>query len=393
MQNLHNPANLDTVELTRVHLGERIARARERANLPQGALAELLGLSQSAVSRIESGERSIDSLELAHIARVLGVSVLDLLEENPLMEELLVAARAEAAETAAIDRALNRLVDLVRLGQLVDGVDTASPCLSPEWELPTEGGPVAQGEWLAKQMRSEWSLDDDPLPNNFESLVEDLSGISIALEPLEEQVAGLYACLDDRGFALVDSSVPFGRQRFTVAHELCHYLLKDSDRLIVDERLTGRTTAERRANAFAAHFLMPSKSVHRYLRGREAREDVIVELVYTFGVSLQALSWHLLNLGLLSKARKKRIEAVGLKSLSVRYGYGDIWQRLDAERGVRRPPRHLRERATSAFDQGKIGIRPLADLLGRRDTDALRRELEDQGIGGQEDWWEESTPT
>ena len=309
------------------------------------------------------------------------------------MEELLVAARSEAAESAAVDRALNRVVDLVRLGQIIDGLDPGRACKSTDWEVPAADSPVAQGEWLARRIRSEWALEDDPLPNNFESLIEDLSGISIALEPLDEQVAGLYACLDDHAIALVDSSVPFGRQRFTVAHELCHYLLKDHDRLIVDERLTGRTAAERRANAFAAHFLMPSESVHRYLRGREASEDVIVELVYTFGVSLQALLWHLFNLELLSKTRKRRIEEVGLKSLSVRFGYGDVWQRLDAERGVRRPPRHLRERATSAFDRGEIGIEPLADLLGRRDTDALRRELEDQGIGEQENWWEESAPT
>lgn len=380
------------MELTRVHLGERIARARERANLSQGELAELLGLTQSAISRIESGERSVDSLELARLAKVLRVSVLDLLEENPLMEELLVAARAEAAESAAIDRALTRIVDLVRLAQLVNDMqDSRSSALAQEFDLP-QANPIAQGEWLARSIRREWSLDDDPLPPNFESLVEDLSGISIALEPMEEQVAGLFACLDDQAIALVDSSVPVGRQRFTVAHELCHFLLKDHDRLIVDERLTGRSVAERRANAFAAHFLMPSESVHRYLRGREADGEVIIELVYTFGVSLQALLWHLFNLDLLSKNRKRQFEEVGLKSLSVRYGYGDVWQRLDAERGVRRPPRHLRERATSAFDRGELGIQPLADLLGRRDAEALRRELEDQGIGDRENWWEETTP-
>jgi Zn-dependent peptidase ImmA (M78 family) len=355
-------------------------------------LAESLGLTQSAISRIESGERSIDSLELAQLAKSLGVSVLDLLEENPLMEELLVAARAEAAESAALDRALTRIVDLVRLAQLVDGMETPrSDGFADPFDLP-DAGPVAQGEWLAQRIRQEWSLEDDPLPPSFESLVEDLSGISIALEPMEEQVAGLFACLNDKAIALVDSSVAFGRQRFTVAHELCHFLLKDHDRLIVDERLTGKSFAERRANAFAAYFLMPSESVHRYLRGREADGEVIVELVYTFGVSLQALLWQLLNLGLLSKGRKRRIEEAGLKSLSVRYGYGDVWQRLDAERGVRRPPRHLRERTTSAFDRGEIGIQPLADLLGRRDTEALRRELEDQGIGQREHWWEETTP-
>jgi Zn-dependent peptidase ImmA (M78 family)/DNA-binding XRE family transcriptional regulator len=375
-------------------LGERIGRARERAGLSQGALAELVGLTQSAVSRIESGERSVESLELARLAKELQVSVLDLLEERPLMEELLVAARAEATESAGLDRALSRVVDLIRLEQLIEGEDepkTREPLT--EVSRPDAQNPIAEGEQLAQQVRKLWCLDDDPMPNNFESLLEDLSGLSIALEPLSEQVAGLYACVSETAIALVDSSVPFGRQRFTVAHELCHFLLRDTDRLIVDERLTGRSNAERRANAFAAHFLMPQQSVRRYLRDREPAEEVVVELVYTFGVSLQALLWHLFNLDLLSRSRMRRMQGIGLKSLSIRYGYGDVWQRLDAERGIRRPPRHLREKATSAFDRGLIGIEPLADLLGRHDPDGLRRELEDQGIGAGENWWEETTTT
>jgi Zn-dependent peptidase ImmA (M78 family)/transcriptional regulator with XRE-family HTH domain len=382
------------VELTQAFLGERILRARERSSLSQEGLAELVGLTQSAISRIESGERSVESLELAKLAKALEISVLDLLEERPLMEELLVAARAEAAESAGLDRALNRVVDLIRLEQLVTGVNEAGrPGPTAEVPPPRESNPISEGERLARQVRELWHLDDDPLPNNFESLVEDLSGLSIALEPLGEQVAGLYACVSETAIALVDSSVPVGRQRFTVAHELCHFLLRDTDSLIVDERLTGRSNAERRANAFAAHFLMPQESIRRYLRKREPDEEVAIELVYTFGVSLQALLWHLFNLQLLSKSKMRRIQEIGPKTLSIRYGYGDVWQRLEAEQGLRRPPRHLRERATSAYDRGAIGIEPLADLLGRNDVGGLRRELEDQGIGVKESWWEETTPT
>lgn len=382
------------MELTQAFLGERILRARERVGLSQGGLAELVGLTQSAISRVESGERSVESLELARIAKALEISVLDLLEERPFMEELLVAARAEATESAGLDRALNRVVDLIRVEQLVDGVNGIDqPEPAAAIPRPRKANPISEGERLARQVRKLWNLDDDPLPNNFESLVEDLSGLSIALEPLGEQVAGLYACISKTAIALVDSSVPVGRQRFTVAHELCHFLLGDTDRLIVDERLTGRSNAERRANAFAAHFLMPQESIRRYLRNREPDEEVVIELVYTFGVSLQALLWHLFNLNLLSKSKMRRIQELGPKTLSIRYGYGDVWQRLEAEQGVKRPPRPLRERATSAYDRGAIGIEPLADLLGRNDVGALRRELEDQGIGIREAWWEETTPT
>ena len=52
-------------------LGQRVAEARASRRLTQGALAEQIGLDRTAVSRIESGTREIDFLELAHIARVL----------------------------------------------------------------------------------------------------------------------------------------------------------------------------------------------------------------------------------------------------------------------------------------------------------------------------------
>lgn len=79
-------------------LGGQIARGRERARLTRAQLGEAVGLSQSAISRTESRERSVDSLELAAIAKHLGVSVLDLLEERPVPNELLaLAVRVEAA--------------------------------------------------------------------------------------------------------------------------------------------------------------------------------------------------------------------------------------------------------------------------------------------------------
>lgn len=45
------------------------------AGLKQTELANLLGQSQSYVSKYESGERSLDFLEVRHICNVLGISV------------------------------------------------------------------------------------------------------------------------------------------------------------------------------------------------------------------------------------------------------------------------------------------------------------------------------
>ena len=382
------------VPLTQAHLAARLAMARERSGISQTELAEQVSLTQSAISRIESGARGVDSLELAAISQALKVSVVDLLEERPVADELEIAARmTEVNDTIAVDAALSRVLDLLRLDRVLD--DAGEPHSPPEFaaiQLPDSANPIEQGKLVAAMLRERWELGDDPLPPSLVNLVEQLSGLNVALEPMDERVAGLCACVDDFAVALIDSSVTYGRQRFTMAHELCHFVLRDGNRVVVDERLGGKTNTERRANAFAAYFLMPEQSIQRYIRGREVDGAVVVELQYTFGVSLDSLLWHLLNLGHITDYRRRELQRIGAKALAFRYGFDSDWQRLEAERGTTRPPTSLYQRALAAYEQGAISIEPLADLLSRRDTDRLRRDLADQGIEYEEQWWRETAP-
>lgn len=51
-------------------LVERLKKARQEAGLDQEAVAKLLGVSQSAISKIESGQRRIDIVQLKRFAKV-----------------------------------------------------------------------------------------------------------------------------------------------------------------------------------------------------------------------------------------------------------------------------------------------------------------------------------
>jgi Zn-dependent peptidase ImmA (M78 family)/DNA-binding XRE family transcriptional regulator len=382
------------MSLTREDLGLRIARARESAGLSQSELAQRVGLSQSAISRIESGLRGVDSIELAEIARALGVAVLDLLETRPLAQELRVAARAQGvADSAALERAVDRVVELVRLDDLLGELGLAEGQASPVRVAPPPNAlAIDQGRQLARAVRQEWDLGDDPLPDLF-SLIEDRAGVAVLLEPLDGGLDGLCARTDDVAVIAVDSSAPVGRQRFTAAHELCHFLLGEGRLVLIDERITAHgDRREIRANAFASHFLMPEEGIRRYVSGRAVDEAVVVELQFTFGVSLDALLWHLHNLELISLDERDAMSRRGAKALAYRYGYGSEWESQESQRGLRRPPGPLVQRALAAYEQGKVGIDVVARLIGRDDADALRAELEALGIGGDSHWWESSEP-
>lgn len=67
MRSVHTPAY-------RAFL-KRLLAARVKAGLTQGEASRHLGIPQSRLSRMESGERRIDVIELAELARLYGKSV------------------------------------------------------------------------------------------------------------------------------------------------------------------------------------------------------------------------------------------------------------------------------------------------------------------------------
>jgi transcriptional regulator with XRE-family HTH domain len=65
---------------------EALRKAREDAGLTQEQVAEQLDLYASFVSKIESGERRLDVVELAAFCKVYQVGLVDLLRQAGLVE-------------------------------------------------------------------------------------------------------------------------------------------------------------------------------------------------------------------------------------------------------------------------------------------------------------------
>ena len=62
-------------------LGEVLVRARERAKLKQSDVAARLGLPASYLSKIESGTRRLDVIELIRIAEAMEIDPAELVSE------------------------------------------------------------------------------------------------------------------------------------------------------------------------------------------------------------------------------------------------------------------------------------------------------------------------
>jgi transcriptional regulator with XRE-family HTH domain len=89
------------------HLGEVIAVLRHEVGMTQGELGRATGLGQTAVSRIESGQRKVDTLELVDIASALAVDVAAVVERA----RELARERVGGAATSGVELLALRLKD------------------------------------------------------------------------------------------------------------------------------------------------------------------------------------------------------------------------------------------------------------------------------------------
>lgn len=96
------------------------------------------------------------------------------------------------------------------------------------------------------------------------------------------------------------------RQRFTLAHELGHYIYNhDEDKygLNYRDRKRDRNSAEIQADDFAGEVLMPSPILRKKLKEYSDARPTISEFATLFGVSKDAMRVKLDNMGLLSSVK------------------------------------------------------------------------------------------
>jgi len=154
---------------------------------------------------------------------------------------------------------------------------------------------------------------DDTLPVPVEAIIRHL-GAAVVRQRMEHDVSGMIFRQDDHATIGINSAHHPRRQRFTAAHEVGHLRLHPGRPLLVDStvRVNFRDSMssqasdgqEIEANAFAAALLMPPAAVHEHvarLQGQAAhrsRDKLVGELASTFEVSVEAMGYRLLNLGI-----------------------------------------------------------------------------------------------
>jgi len=375
-------------------VGLRLAAARKRAGLTQEQLGEALDLDKTQVSKIERGHRRLDISEVAAAAGRLGTTTRALLGMGERSKLALAARLATDAPEGAFKRAQTRARQIVEVDDVLSEICGLTPSLSRESieDLSGFGRRLAeqgktsdraireQGRLLADETRRLLDLGSGAL-GDLPDLIETYFGVDVALSPLGTDADGLCVHADDVRLILASSDFTSGHVRFTLAHELGHHLFGDPRDIIGEDHaaMFAKTATERRANAFAANFLMPEKGIRAFLDFRSEVSPIspsgIVQLIVNFQVSLQAMSYRLQELGLLPAKDAEAIRDRPVKDLVRTYADNHAAQLATQVASNVRPPTRLLQAARTGFAQRQIGLGPIASLLERMDDAALFDEL------------------
>ncbi|HEY8543502.1 MAG TPA: XRE family transcriptional regulator [Acidimicrobiales bacterium] len=291
-----------TVVRSPAELGGRIAEAREVSGLTQAALAERLGVDRTSVVRLEAGQRKVSAHELAEIAEILGRPIDWFVVASP---PAVLSRRRDLASghttTLSLDREVERAARDVEF--LLDrGVLTWSRRRPAA--IPTSH---SDAERLATDTRRWLRIAHEPLVD-LAAHAEKLGVVAFSVD-LDDTDEG--ACVElsgtgshRLGVAVINGNQDPGRRRWTLAHELGHFLIGDA---YAGTHPGGEI--EKYLNSFVAHLLMPRSGVEKLWRTKADQGTRVAALTLSarYRVSWSAACKHLCSLGLLDGPSSERL--------------------------------------------------------------------------------------
>lgn len=283
-------------------IGNRLKRAREALGLSLRDLEARIQaqVSAQAIGKYERDEMMPSSSVLLVLAKALNVSPEYLLSQREIELSGIDFRKSQHAlskdERAVEASVLDQMERYLELEELVPGSEQP-------WEAPSGKTfiikRIEDAEEAADSLRKLWELGIDPIPMLAELLEE--KGIKVIALDLPESVSGSKAMvqrpeLPELPAIVVNQKHNGERQRFTLAHELAHLVLRINGLSEADE--------EKAADRFAGAFLMAKEMMVRLLGSHRTSISLgeLAELKKLFKVSIASLVVRCSQLGVISKA-------------------------------------------------------------------------------------------
>lgn len=179
---------------------------------------------------------------------------------------------------------------------------------------------------LALRTRRMWN-EDGYSPIDIFAIVNGWKDkkITIVKYPMSSRISGMCTKESEDIVICINSTTSYGRQRFTLAHELYHVLYeKDMQRVICDMSMNGdKSESEQEADQFASYLLMPYDALLEYEYNKEKWNlEKVIDAEQFFQVSHQAMLHRLVCDNLLSSDAADEYKTIKVSSVAAKLGYG-----------------------------------------------------------------------
>lgn len=149
--------------------------------------------------------------------------------------------------------------------------------------------------------------------------------ITIVRYPMSSRISGMCTKENEDIVICINSTTSYGRQRFTLAHELYHVLYeKEMQRVICDMSMSGdKSESEKEADQFASYLLMPYDALLEYEHDKAKWNlEKVIDAEQFFQVSHQAMLHRLVCDNLLSNEIADEYKSITVSTQAAKLGYG-----------------------------------------------------------------------
>ncbi len=298
-------------------IGTRIKLARKQAGLSLRELAEKMNglVSAQAIGKYERGEMTPSSKVLIKISKSLGVSIDYLLSPNPIKLEsvefrkIKINAKEKAQVESKVLNGVERYLQIEKILGTESKNDYAEKAFADDLMVASEQATYGSkndfetiAEERANQLRKEWGLGLDPIPNMTKLLEE--RGFKVLLVDLADKVSGLTCQVEQKELPpvtaiVVNKTQSLERRRFTMAHELGHR--------IIDAGGLEKKDLEKACNRFAGAFLVNGKHLIKEIGDNRSSFSYreLMDLKRYYRVSACALLMRLEQVGVIDEGVKQ----------------------------------------------------------------------------------------
>lgn len=252
--------------------------ARESRGLTQQELAEKINYSQSALSKIENGNQSIDEELINILSKKLNYPESFFSQEMEIYPPNL-HYRKKADVTSKVLAFIEAQMNIYRVSiqRLLSSIQIPSSKL-PFINQITNITP----QDAAKYLRQFWGLPKGAI-ENVADLLEDNGILIIPMDFGTERIDGRSMVTSDGKFIIyINKNISGDRQRYTLCHELAHIILHINSINIFEVDI------EKEAMVFASEFLMPEFEIRPQLIGKLTIQK-LADLKRYWKVSMQAI--------------------------------------------------------------------------------------------------------